>query len=112
MTTKHFFIFALILFICKPDFIKSQIADTTDASANAVRKATIICDSAEVRMKQHDVKAANKLYNEAVKQLKLAVKENPNSFAAWYWLGKTQTKTKDYKEIYAPRDFLTTIIYK
>lgn len=98
MKSKHIFSLFLLTFIFQSSILKSQIADTTDASANAVRQANIICDSAQAKLKRNDVKGANRLYNEAVKQFKIATKENPNSFAAWYGLGRTQTKTKDYKE--------------
>src|SRR5476651_719657 len=83
--------------------------DTADAATAFIKTGNFKCDSAEIHLKKKDTKGANRFYSDAIKDYKKALKLNPNSYDANYVLGKTQTKTKDYKNAVASFDKALTI---
>lgn len=70
--------------------------DTADAVAAIVTAGNIKCDSALAHEKNNDIKGANRLYQDAIKDYKKAVKTG-SSYAAYYKMGLAQAKLKDHK---------------
>ncbi|MBK7183273.1 MAG: hypothetical protein IPH89_10225 [Bacteroidetes bacterium] len=51
---------------------KKPKVDTADAAGSFIKVGNYKCDTAKVRLKNNDTKAANKLYLEAIKDYKKA----------------------------------------
>lgn len=76
---------------------QKSTVDTSSISRSLIKIGNNKCDSAKVRLKNRDKKGANKLYSEAIKDYKKALKTTPDSYEANYRLGIAQTKTENYK---------------
>lgn len=74
--------------------------DTLDPVTIIINAGNYKCDSAAVHMKKKDVKGANRLYADAIKEYKKLIKKDKDKemFAPYYYIAEVQLKTKDYKE--------------
>ncbi len=74
--------------------------DTLDPVAIIINAGNIKCDSAAVHLKKKDVKGANRLYADAIREYKKLIKKDKDKemFAPYFYVGEVQLKTKEYKE--------------
>ena len=78
--------------------------DSSDMAMQFIKTGNIKRDSAEVHLKNKDKKGADKLYAEAIKDYKKALKVNSKSYTAYYQMAMSFSKRKDYKNAIANFD--------
>ena len=104
MFNKIFFFLSIILIsISFKASSQDDVApkkDTLDPVATIINAGNIKCDSAAVHAKKRDMKVANRLYADAIKEYKKLIKKDKDNqmYAPYYYIAEVQLKTKDYKE--------------